>query len=340
VGPPNIYGVHVAWPWARATATGLGSLPGTDIVEAGKLVFGELPALPHLPELPERGAGADMIGRGAGLLVSLPVELYAGRWRVGAHAGADLRRARDLLERDLDALSEAARGYAGPLKIQGPGPWTLAAELDLPVGGRLLHDHGAVADLVASLADGLRVHVADVARRVEGATVLLQLDEPSVPSVLAGRIPTESGLRTLRRVAGSTVETAWRDIVAAVGAPVVLHCCAADPPLRLMRDAGAVAVSIDVTILGDRTSALDELGELLDAGVGLFAGVVPSTGTRASGVAAADAVGGLWRRLGFPQERAAEQIVVTPTCGLAGATPGYARAALAACVKAARRLDS
>ena len=39
----------------------------TDPVEATRMVFGELP-LPHLPELPARGAGADMIGRGAGFL--------------------------------------------------------------------------------------------------------------------------------------------------------------------------------------------------------------------------------------------------------------------------------
>jgi len=92
------------WPWGAGTATGVGSLPGTDVVEACKLVVGELSGLPHLPELPARGAGADMIGRGAGLLVSLPVELYAGQWRMAAHAGKDLRRTRDLLERDLDAL--------------------------------------------------------------------------------------------------------------------------------------------------------------------------------------------------------------------------------------------
>jgi methionine synthase II (cobalamin-independent) len=280
-----------------------------------------------------------MVGRGAGLLVSLPVELYAGQWRVAAHAGADLRRTRDLMERDLDALAEAAKGYAGPLKVQAPGPWTLAASLDLPLGGRLLHDHGAVADLAASLADGLRAHAADVARRLEGAAVVLQLDEPTVPAVLAGRVPTESGLRTLRSVAAATVESVWRDIVQAVGVPVVIHCCAADPPLRLMRGAGAVAVSVDVTLLGDRTDRLDELGELMDAGLGLFAGVVPTTGSRPpSAVAAADAVTGLWRRLGFPLERAAAQVVVTPTCGLAGATPGYARAALVACAEAARRL--
>jgi methionine synthase II (cobalamin-independent) len=53
----------------------------------------------------------------------------------------------------------------------------------------------------------------------------------------------------------------------------------------------------------------------------------------------ADAVTGLWRRLGFPMELAAERVVVTPACGLAGASPSYARAALAACAEAASRLE-
>ena len=67
-----------AWPWPAGAATGIGSLPGTDIAEAQRVVLGELPDLPHLPELPARGPGADLIGRTAGLLVELPVELYAG----------------------------------------------------------------------------------------------------------------------------------------------------------------------------------------------------------------------------------------------------------------------
>jgi len=46
----------------------------------------------------------------------------------------------------------------------------------------------------------------------------------------------------------------------------------------------------------------------------------------------------LWRRLGFAPERLAEVIVVTPSCGLAGASPSYARDALQACVELARRL--
>jgi methionine synthase II (cobalamin-independent) len=327
------------YPWAPGSATGIGSLPGTDPAEATRIVLGEL-ALPHLPELPARGPGADMIGRGAGLLTDLPVELYAGTWRVATHAGLDLRRTRDLLERDLDALTEAADSYRGPLKLQAPGPWTLAASLDLPVGGRLLHDHGAVRDLTDSLTEGLRAHLADVARRMPGATLLLQLDEPSVPAVLAGRVPTESGLRTLRSVAASTVESTLRALIEAVGVPVIMHCCAPRPPLRLFQGAGATAVAVDLTLIGTDVAAQDELGELLDAGLGLFAGAVPTTGrAKPPGADQVTAtVTELWKRLGFTLDRLPEQVVVTPACGLAGSTPDYARAALTTAAEAARRL--
>ena len=90
--------------WPAGAATGVGSLPGTDIVEACKQVFGEFTALPHLPELPARGPGADMIGRTGGLLEGMPVDLYAGRWRLAPRPGIDLRRTHDLLERDLQHL--------------------------------------------------------------------------------------------------------------------------------------------------------------------------------------------------------------------------------------------
>src|SRR5690349_22936398 len=112
----------MSFPWPRGSATGVGSLPGVDVVEAQKTVLGELPDLPHLAELPARGPGADMIGRSAGLLVDLPVQVYAGRWQAAARPGQDLRRAGDLLERDLDELTAQADGFAGLLKLQAAGP--------------------------------------------------------------------------------------------------------------------------------------------------------------------------------------------------------------------------
>ncbi|MFE9189060.1 methionine synthase [Micromonospora sp. NPDC007208] len=326
-----------AWPWPAGAATGIGSLPGTDIGEAQRVVLGELPELPHLPELPARGPGADMIGRSAGLLVELPVEVYAGRWRVAPRPGRDLRRARDLMERDLDQLAEQAEGYAGPIKVQAAGPLTLAASLELPIGGRLLRDPGAVRDLTGSLAEGLRAHVAAVARRLPGASVLLQLDEPSLPTVLAGRVPTESGLGAYRAVESVDAAALLRTVVDAVGVPTLLHCCAPDVPLELIRSTGAVAVALDL----DLVTKLDPLGEALDAGLGLLAGAAPTRPPSAGGAPTsaqiADRVRQVWDRLGFPRRQLAEQVVVTPACGLAGATPEYARAVLAACRDAGRR---
>ncbi|RQX09870.1 methionine synthase [Micromonospora ureilytica] len=326
-----------AWPWPTGAATGIGSLPGTDIGEAQRVVLGELPELPHLPELPARGPGADMIGRSLGLLVELPVEVYAGRWRVAPRPGRDLRRARDLMERDLDQLAEQAEGYAGSIKVQAAGPLTLAASLELPIGGRMLRDPGAVRDLTGSLAEGLRAHVAAVARRLPQASVLLQLDEPSLPTVLAGRVPTESGLGAYRAVDSVDAAALLRTVVEAVGVPTIVHCCAPDVPLELIRSTGAVAVALDL----DLVTKLDPLGEALDTGLGLLAGAAPTRPPSAGGMPTsaqiADRVRQLWDRLGFPRRQLAEQVVVTPACGLAGATPQYARAVLAACRDAGRR---
>jgi methionine synthase II (cobalamin-independent) len=313
-------------------------MPGDDIAEAVRVVLGELPDLPHLPELPARGPGADMIGRTAGLLVELPVDLYAGRWRVAARPGIDLRRTHDLWARDLDALAELADGLTGPLKVQAAGPWTMAASLDLPIGGRMLRDHGAVDDLAASLAEGLRAHVADVAARLPGANLILQLDEPSLPAVLAGRVPTESGWQTLRSVDVARARATLRSVVDAVGVPLIVHCCARGVPLELIWESGAAGVAIDLDLLED----LDSLGEAIDAGLGLFAGAVPTMAPTAAAeptsARAAEGVREVWSKLGFGLDRLARQVVVTPACGLGGATEAYARSALRACREAGRRL--
>jgi methionine synthase II (cobalamin-independent) len=327
------------FPWPAGAATGLGSLPGTDIAEAQRLVLGELPDLPHLAELPDRGPGADIIGRTAGLLVELPVELYAGRWQMARRPGKDQRRIADLMERDLDQLSEQADRFAGPMKVQAAGPWTLAAGLEMAMRGRMLRDPGAVRHLTESLAEGLRRHVAEVRKRLPQASVLLQLDEPTLPAVLAGRIPTESGLGAYRAVDGADAATGLRTIVEAAGVPVIVHCCAPAVPLQVVRDAGAAAVALDLSFV----EHLDPLGEALEAGLGLFAGAAPTLppadGRAPTSAHLAERVRGLWGRLGFPAARLPQQVVITPACGLAGAPRPYVRAVLKACRDAGRRLS-
>lgn len=312
--------------WPPGAATGIGSLPGEDPVEAITLVLGELPLLPYLPELPERGPGADMIGRSGALLTELPIEIQPSGWRLTARPGRDLRRARDFLSRDLDALEQHAAGHDGAFKVQVTGPWTLAAWLELPSGHRVVSDHGAVRDLAESLTEGIRVHIADLARRLPKARIVVQLDEPSLPDVLAARIKTPSGFGTVRAIERNVAEQTLNDVMTAIpeGASVV-HCCAADVPVAMLRDAGADAISIDATLVTD----LDVLGETIDAGVSLWLGVLPSSDSPITLSTARDPINRIWQTLGFSNELLASSIVPTTTCGLAAASPAYVRRVMA-----------
>ena len=300
-------------------------MPGEDPVEAIRLVLESLPLLPYLPELPARGPGADMIGRSAALLAELPVEIQPSGWRLTARPGHDLRRARDYLSRDLDALEEHAAGYTGAFKLQVTGPWTLAAWLELPSGHRVVSDHGAVRDLAESLAEGVKTHLADVGRRLPGAQLVVQVDEPSLPDVLAARIKTPSGFGTVRSVGRHLAEQTLHDVLAVIpeGSRVV-HCCASDVPINVLLEAGADAISIDATIVTD----LDKLGETIDAGIGLWLGVLPSTDSPISLDTARDPIMKIWQTLGFSNDLLATAIVPTPTCGLAAASPAYVRRAM------------
>lgn len=329
-------------------ATGIGSLPGGDAREAAKTVTGSFESgrgMPHLPELPARGPGADMIGRTAGLLVELYARVEPSGWRIGDHPGADTRRARAWLGEDLDALEEFTQGYRGPLKVQAVGPWTLAAALELRGGEAALSDPGACRDLAASLAEGLRGHLAEVQRRVPGAELVLQLDEPSLTAVLRGQVRTASGYRTHRAVDRQLVEGTLREVIG-VHTPgrVAVHSCAPDVPFALLRRAGAAAVSFDANLLTERDD--ETLGEAVESGTRLLAGVVPALPpvSESGATALSDPAGSvrgvrtLWRRLGLDPGLLARAVVVTPACGLAGASPAYARQALAHCVRAARSL--
>ena len=322
-------------PPSWGPATGVGSLPGTDPVEALRVVTGELPEFAHLPELPGRGPGADLVGRSAALLVDLAVELTPAGWRLVPRPGTDQRRARELLARDLDALSDVAEDYTGPFKVQAAGPWTLAAGLERTRGDRAVVDPGARRDLAQSLTEGLAAHVAAVSARVPGARVVVQLDEPSLPAVLVGALPTASGWGKLPAVEAPVVEQELAAVVDALPGPVVVHCCADRAPLGLLHAAGADAVSFDLGLVQD----LDALGTAVEAGTHLFPGVVPGTDAPLpEPKATASRLHAWWRELGFPADELHEAVTLTPSCGLAAATPGYARRAMTHVREAARYL--
>lgn len=317
-------------------------MPGTDPIEACRAVFDELPDLPHLPELPNRGPGADLTGRAAALLVDMPVETTSRGWQLAERPGRDMTRAAGYLSEDLDVLEEVAAGYSGPLKIQVCGPWTLAATLELTHSvNPALADPGAVADLAESLAEGLAAHAADVRKRMPGATLIVQVDEPSLPAALTGRVPTASGLSVVPAIDTAVASQRLRTVLSAPAAYTVVHCCGRPAPFPEIRAAGAGAVSFDLALLA--AADTDRIAELAEDGFGIFAGALPVesaqqllTRPQLPARQTAEQVVRLWQRTGLAPGRLAEQVVITPACGLAGASPAAARAALRHCREAAR----
>jgi methionine synthase II (cobalamin-independent) len=310
-------------------------MPGTDPVEAAAVVVGELPDFPHLPELPKRGLGADIVGRTAALLVDLAVEVVPSAYRVTVRPGGDHRTAVDHLRRDLDAFEEAVEGVRpGLVKVQLAGPWTLASEIELPRGHRVMTDPGALRDFTESLTEGLTRHVAEIHKRT-GAEVVVQFDEPSMPAVLAGALSTPSGLSTVPAVATPDARDILAQVIdaarAATNQQVIVHCCAPRPPVTLFREAGADAIALDATLLeGTPAVFTDQLGEAWDSGCVFLLGLVPSTAPSRplSLHAAARPALSLVDRLGFPRSILAERALPTPTCGFADATMSWTRRAL------------
>lgn len=340
----------------RGSTSGVGSLPGTDVAAAMLLVREVLmtpspgdssrpSGVPFLPELPGRGPGADLVGRAAVRLVDLPVDLQPSGWRLVERAGHDMRRASAFWREDLDRLAETLDGWTGPVKVQVAGPWTLAASLWLPRGERAVSDPGARRDLVASSAEAVRTLVADLLAAAPGAQPVVQVDEPSLPAVLDGVVPTASGLHRVRSVPAPEVGDGLALVVTAArqaGAATLVHCCADDPPVALLRRAGADGLSLDTSRL--TPSGWESVAAAVEDGVALWAGALPSVaevtgrGHSARSLdAAAAALARSWRDVGLGLPLLAD-LVVTPACGLASAAPDGAAATLRAAVAVQGRL--
>lgn len=323
-----------------AAATGIGSLPGTDSHEWSRTIAGELPDFPHIPELPVRGPGADLIGRTMALLADvapdLAVETTPVGWRLADAPGRVMSRARSWLAEDLDGVEQALAGRRGPLKAQLAGPWTLAAAVETRGGERAVRDHGACRDIAEALAEATAVHVREIQRRLPGVDVVLQLDEPSLPSVLAGGVTTASGLATYRAVDPARAQShlAWViDAAAGQGALPGVHCCHPRAPIDLLRRAGVRMLSVDPQVLDEAQE--EPLGSALESGVLTLLGYAPSLpvpvpdaqvlGERIAAVALTQ-----YSRWGIPADSANAHVALAPSCGLAGADPGWARLVYAA----------
>jgi methionine synthase II (cobalamin-independent) len=324
-------------------ATGVGSMPGEDFAEAVSVVLGELPDLIYLPELPQRGPAATMNGRGIAILVGLGADLQPAGWRLAAAPGADQRRARSLLAQDLDSWQQHAQSHPGAAKLQVVGPWTLAATIELPRGDRVLGDIGARRDLAQSLAEGIRMHIRDARRRLPDKTLVVQIDEPTLSAVINGQVPTASGFERHRPVDAAAAAQSLEWVLASVsaeGGAAVVHCCAGDVPMRVLTSAGAPAISFDLSLV--RATQLDSFAEAVQDGVAMLVGVVPAVdpGTPVSDADLTRAVENWWASMGFAAQKLGDHCLITPTCGLAGGSPSWARRTHQLAVAVARNVGA
>jgi methionine synthase II (cobalamin-independent) len=307
-------------------STGIGSWPGVDVGDAIQIAFAECPDLPYLPELPARGAYAGLVGRSTALLAGLAVDLQPAGWRLTDTTSREHRLAIATLRSDLDRLEELAQGYAGPLTYTVAGPWTLAASLERPRGDRVLADRGARRDLGQSLAEGLADLVAEMRRRLPEAEPVVQLDEPLLPAVLAGGVATASGLSRHRVIEPPEASSALRHVVERMpNTRLLVHCCAAEPPVALLQGAGVAGVLLDVDQLDG--AAWDAVGTALDAGLDIGLGALPTNAARLTADEVARRVMTVVRDLGVEPTQSG-QLILTPACGLAGARPAEAVRAL------------
>jgi hypothetical protein len=104
----------------------------------------------------------------------------------------------------------------------------------------------------------------------------------------------------------------------------------------LLRAAEPGALSVDATLLGAR--GWEGLAVAAESGIRLHLGLVPTDGSRTRAQDLADALVEPWHRVGMPLSALAD-VVVTPTCGLAGASPERARSILRAAVETAAEIN-
>lgn len=109
------------------------------------------------------------------------------------------------------------------MKIQAPGPITLAAQVEIGGGHRAITDAEAVCDLTPSLAEGVAADAAEMSRRL-GVPAVVQFDEPLLPVALAGRLASATSMAPVRPVEES-VATELLNTCASYGWAAV-HCCA------------------------------------------------------------------------------------------------------------------
>lgn len=335
-------------PETRVRAALVGALPGQELLEALSILRGELGA-PHrsgLAPMPHRCAAADQLPRTVAVLTELWCDLQPHGWRLQSHDSRESRAAQSLLASDINVLADVigaeAQGDREPVATELLGPATLAAQLHLHSGERVLRDHGARREIAESLADGIGDHVRALQAAAAGRPVAVRWAEPELDRVLTGTIPTASGYRTLRAVPRAEIRAGLERVSAAARAAGADSVELVLPPETDPQTAASFGADrLVVAAPGPQTRDWEPIAALLDAGIELSLSLpelLADTGRPFSAVRAVEAIAGPWQDVGIPLAQLSRlMIAVGP--GLEDTDPRRVRTAAARAAETAHGLQ-
>jgi methionine synthase II (cobalamin-independent) len=307
-----------------AIATGIGSMPGTDISTAIAIAIEESPQVLFLPELPERGPGGEMIGRTFGLLnrldETLSIETTPSGWRVSRGDNRVMRRAKSWYGEDLETFELRAQSTTDSVKFQFAGPISLASFIEPISGERLVDDLGAVRDITAGLIEVLTAEISNYKKLFPQADVIIQIDEPGLELALNGQLRRRSGRGFSEPVPADFVVSTLKqlaEVISASGSTSWLHSCATKSPVGELSKSGFEVWSVPFSAI-NHESNFELVAEHWDRdgkiAVGISSEILLKT---SSDKGIIGEVNSFAKRIGLPSEEITKRMFVTPECGLA-----------------------
>jgi methionine synthase II (cobalamin-independent) len=307
-----------------AIATGIGSMPGTEISAAIAIAIDESPTVLFLPELPERGPGGEMIGRTFGLLNSLDetlsIETTPSGWRVSRGENRIMRRAKSWYSEDLENFELLAQSATDSVKFQFAGPISLTSFIEPIAGERLVNDLGAVRDVAAGLLEVLKIEIANYKKLFPMADVIVQIDEPGLELALKGQLRRRSGRGFSEPVPTDFVVSVLKrlaEVIDESGATSWIHSCATESPLVELGKAGFDVWAVPFSAINHESNFeliaahWDKDGKIA---IGVSSEILLKT---SSDKGIISEVNSFAKRIGLPADEITNRLMVTPECGLA-----------------------
>ena len=188
------------------------------------------------PSCRSAALGRTWSGEASAMLVDLPAEWGPQRLAVRRQPGSRPAAGPGLAARGPRRRRGSRRRVAADRsRCRCPARGRLLAETELTSGHRAVRDQGAVRDMVASLAEGVGLHLAEVRRRLPRYRSSWTSTSRRCPRCWRARCPRPSGRGRVAAVEESVVQSravdassARRSRAAGVGA----HCCADKPAGR------------------------------------------------------------------------------------------------------------